>query len=63
MVGGITIGERSNCPEVEGGVEKGWGGRKRKRKEGGGGTRMRLRARPGHRSVQVNFAFNICHEG
>lgn len=53
----------SNCPEV--GVEKGWGGRERKRKKEGrrrdavkGET-----ARPGHRSVEVNFAFNICHEG
>lgn len=53
----------SNCPEV--GVEKGWGGRERKRRKEGrrrdavkGET-----ARPGHRSVEVNFAFNICHEG
>lgn len=61
MVGGITIGERSNCPEVEGGVEKGRGWKKEKKKRRDavkGGT-----ARPGHRSVQVNFAFNICHEG
>ena len=55
--------QRSNCPQV--GVEKGWGveGKGKEKGRGEGGTRMRLRVRPGHRSVEVNFAFNICHEG